>query len=122
MLSILQAFRTRTRILRMSQLLSRSFAVKLSRATSSNTQQFVTATAYVSLLCCTVAFAQSTTPTRDQTVKPSHNIPKAPVGHRQPSPRDISAAKGNDDIGLLGEDADDKALDRKIKSICRGCF
>jgi hypothetical protein len=74
------------------------------------------------LFCCTVALAQSNTPPRHRTMKSSHNIPKAPAGHRQPTPRDISAVKASDDDGLLGGDADDKALDKKIKSICRGCF
>lgn len=96
--------------------------IKEGRATSSNMPQLLTATASISLFCCTVALAQSNTPPRQQTVKSSHNIPKAPVGHRQQTPRDISAAKGNDDNGLLGDDAVDKALDSKIKNICRGCF
>src|ERR1700736_2256737 len=96
--------------------------IKEGRATSSNMPQLLTATASISLFCCTVALAQSNTPPRQQTVKSSHNIPKAPGGHRQQTPRDISAAKGNDDNGLLGDDAVDKALDSKIKSVCRGCF
>jgi hypothetical protein len=96
--------------------------IKESRATSSNMPQLLTATASISLFCCTVALAESNTPPRQQTIKSSHNLPKAPVRHRQLTPRDISAAKGNDDNGLLGDDAFDKALDSKIKSICRGCF
>jgi hypothetical protein len=96
--------------------------IKESRATSSNMPQLLAATASISLFCCTLALAQSNTPPRQQTIKSSHNIPKAPVGHRQPTPRDISAAKGNDDDGLIGDAAVDKALDSKIRSICRGCF
>jgi hypothetical protein len=96
--------------------------IKEGRATSSNMQQLLTAAASISLFCCTVALAESNTPPRQHTFKSSHNLPKAPVGQRQPTPRDISAAKGNDDNGLLGDNAVDKALDSKIKSICRGCF
>lgn len=84
--------------------------------------QLLTATASISLLCCTVALAESNTTPRKQTLKSSHNLPKAPNGQRQPAPRDTPAAKGNDDDELLGEEAVDKALDDKIKSICRGCF
>jgi hypothetical protein len=99
-----------------------SLVTKKGWVTSSNVQQLLTAAASISLFCGTVALAQSDTPPRQQTVKSSHSIPKAPVGHRQPTPRDLSATKGSDDNGLLGDDADDKALDSKIKSICRGCF
>jgi hypothetical protein len=84
--------------------------------------QLLTAIASISLFCCTVDLAESNTPPRQQTLKSSHNLPKAPVGQRQPTPRDNSVAKGNDDNGLLGEDAFDRALDSKIRSICRGCF
>ncbi|MGP8120409.1 MAG: hypothetical protein ACLP8B_07760 [Xanthobacteraceae bacterium] len=41
----------------------------------------------------------------------------APVGHRQPTRSDVAPAAP----GSNPNDADDKALDRKIKSICRGC-
>ncbi|WP_458761069.1 hypothetical protein ACSVBT_09970 [Afipia sp. TerB] len=43
--------------------------------------------------------------------------PDAPVGHRQPRRDAVPAA---DDKGYQ-ESAEDKALNRKIKSICRGC-
>jgi hypothetical protein len=47
-------------------------------------------------------------------------IPQAPVGHRQPRTSDVPPEKnlGNPNDPLNKEDA---ALDRKIKSICRGC-
>jgi hypothetical protein len=96
--------------------------IKENRTISSIMPQLLTATASISLFCCTVALAESITPPRRQIIKSSHDLPKAPVWQRQPTPRDISAAKGNDENGLLGDDAVDKALDRKIKSICRGCF
>ena len=95
--------------------------IEESRAISSN-MALLTAIAAISLFCCTVALAQSNTPPRQQALKSSHNGPKAPAGQRQATPRDISAAKGNDDNGLLGDDAFDPALDSKIRSICRGCF
>jgi hypothetical protein len=96
--------------------------IKESRPIISNMPQLLTAIASISSFCCAVALAESNTLPRQQTIKSSHNLPKAPVGHRQPTPRDISATKGSDNNGLLGDDADDKALDSKIRSICRGCF
>jgi hypothetical protein len=96
--------------------------IEESRAISSNMPLF-TAIASISLFCCTVVLAEShTPPRRQQGLKSSHNPPKAPVGQHQPVSRDSSAAKGNDDNGLLGDDAFDRALDSKIRSICRGCF
>jgi hypothetical protein len=46
--------------------------------------------------------------------------PSAPVGHRQPRPGDVPSEKnlGNPNDPVNKEDA---ALDKKIKSICRGC-
>lgn len=45
---------------------------------------------------------------------------QAPVGHRQPRPSDVPSEKNLSDPNdpLSKENA---ALDRKIKSICRGC-
>jgi hypothetical protein len=96
--------------------------IKESRRIISKMPQLLMAIASISFFRCAVALAESNTIPRQQTIKSSHNLPKAPVGHRQPTPRDTSAAKGNDDNGLLGDDAVDKALDSKIRSICRGCF
>ena len=48
---------------------------------------------------------------------PSGGAASAPVGHRQPRADQVpSAAEKN-----FMESPEDKALDRKIKSICRGC-
>ena len=44
---------------------------------------------------------------------------QAPVGHRQPRAGDVPDEK---DLGMNDSmSRDDLALDRKIKSICRGC-
>ncbi len=56
----------------------------------------------------------------------SSSVPKnsgpvqAPVGHRQPRAGDVPSEKslGNPNDPINKEDA---ALDKKIKSICRGC-
>lgn len=47
----------------------------------------------------------------------TRGIPPAPVGHRQPRLDQVPAAAEN----AYKESPEDKALDRKIKSICRGC-
>jgi hypothetical protein len=48
------------------------------------------------------------------------NIPEAPIGHRQPRADQVPAEKnlGDPNDPLNKENA---ALDKKIKSICRGC-
>lgn len=46
----------------------------------------------------------------------SRVIGNAPVGHRQPRAADVPSPTQNP-----ADSAADKALDRKIKSICRGC-
>ena len=42
----------------------------------------------------------------------------APVGHRQPTAGTAPASESKD---LYSESAEDKALNRKIRSICKGC-
>jgi hypothetical protein len=50
----------------------------------------------------------------------SSTIPEAPIGHRQPRPEQMPSEKTpkNPNDFLEKENAD---LDRKMKSICRGC-
>jgi len=50
----------------------------------------------------------------------SGGLPQAPIGHRQPRAGDVPSEKnlGNPNDPINKEDA---ALDKKIKSICRGC-
>ena len=54
------------------------------------------------------------------SANPSRPIPEAPIGHRQPARDQVPSEKnlGNPNDPVNREDA---ALDRKIKSICRGC-
>jgi hypothetical protein len=51
---------------------------------------------------------------------PPRSIPEAPIGHRQPRADQVPSEKNLSDPNdpLSKENA---ALDRKIKSICRGC-
>jgi hypothetical protein len=47
-------------------------------------------------------------------------IPDAPIGHRQPRVGDVPSEKGLSDPNSA-QNREDAALDKKIKSICRGC-
>lgn len=46
-------------------------------------------------------------------------VPPAPVGHRQPTARDVPAEQDNSAEHAMKKM--DQDLDRKVKSICRGC-
>jgi hypothetical protein len=54
------------------------------------------------------------------TTNTDRPIPEAPIGHRQPRADEVPSEKnlGNPNDQANKEDA---ALDKKIKSICRGC-
>ena len=54
-----------------------------------------------------------------QAQKPSGasgTLREAPVGHRQPRTRDVPSEQG-----LNEPTKEDRALDKALKSICRGC-
>jgi hypothetical protein len=66
------------------------------------------------------AVAQTGTKGSSPTGATSGSTPSAPVGHRQPRAGDVPNEKnlGNPNDSISKEDA---ILDKKIKSICRGC-
>jgi hypothetical protein len=72
----------------------------------------------LALIGAPTAIAQ--TGTRSSGMTKSSDVPQAPVGHRQPRAGDVPSEKnlGNPNDPINKEDA---ALDKKIKSICRGC-
>lgn len=50
----------------------------------------------------------------------SGSVPQAPIGHRQPRASDVPSEKNlSDPNDPLSKE--NQALDKKIKSICRGC-
>ncbi len=74
------------------------------------------------LLATSGALAQSKSGTSAPATTPSATtnsggVLPAPVGHRQPRASDVPTLEEKN----YTESAEDKALDRKIKSICRGC-
>jgi hypothetical protein len=85
------------------------------------TMKLVTAVSLALLFAGTAAMAQTGTGTGSAgaTNQPSTSR-EAPVGHRQPRAGDVPSEKNlsnpNDPANK-----EDQALDRKIKSICRGC-
>jgi len=76
-------------------------------------------TALLVLIGGPVAMAQTGTGTSGTPNKGS-TIPEAPVGHRQPRADQVPSEKNlsNPNDPLNKENA---ALDRKLRSICRGC-
>ena len=66
------------------------------------------------------AMAQTGTRSQSNSATSSKPVLEAPVGHRQPRADQVPSEKGlsdpNDPVNR-----EDAALDKKIKSICRGC-
>jgi hypothetical protein len=86
-------------------------------------RKLITTMAVLALTGGPVAMAQtgSNTGSSSGTTNSSSPPPReAPVGHRQPRAGDVPSEKNlsnpNDPVNR-----EDAALDRKIKSICRGC-
>lgn len=84
--------------------------------------KWIATTALLLMIAAPEAIAQSG---RSGTTSPtmpgaSTALPEAPVGHRQPRRGDVSenAMQRDPNDPIAREDA---ALDRKLKSICRGC-
>lgn len=50
----------------------------------------------------------------------SGSVPQAPIGHRQPRASDVPSEKSLSDPNNP-VNKEDALLDKKIKSICRGC-
>jgi hypothetical protein len=81
----------------------------------------IAAAAFLVLLGGPAALAQNNARTGNSTTSGTSSRSgggplEAPVGHRQPRAGDVPSEKG-----VTKLDAEDAALDRKIKSICRGC-
>jgi hypothetical protein len=72
----------------------------------------------LALIAAPAAMAQTGTGSPGASPPPAGH--EAPVGHRQPRAADVPPEKnlGNPNDPINKEDA---ALDKKIKSICRGC-
>jgi hypothetical protein len=87
------------------------------------TTRLIGAVAVLILIGAPAAMAQKAnnkgSPPPGATNLPS-SIPEAPIGHRQPRAGDVPSEKNLSDPNSP-VNREDAALDRKIKSICRGC-
>ncbi|MGB6394140.1 MAG: hypothetical protein WBF73_00475 [Bradyrhizobium sp.] len=84
-------------------------------------QRLIMSLALTIVLGGAVALAQSggtSSYPKNSTV--GSGVPPAPVGHRQPRAGDVPNEKNLSDPNNP-VNKEDAALDRKIKSICRGC-
>lgn len=77
----------------------------------------IIAAAVTLLLVNTAAFPQTGSSTNAPAASGAGGVPQAPVGHRQPKRGDVPSV--SDDQAKI--DAADRALDKRIRSICRGC-
>jgi hypothetical protein len=82
---------------------------------------FISAMTLLILLSGSVAVAQNSARTGNSATSPQTSpnsgvAVEAPIGHRQPRASDVPSEKG-----VTNPNPEDAALDRKIKSICRGC-
>jgi hypothetical protein len=97
----------------------REWLMTKSNATRLIAARLITTTAIMVLIAGPAAIAQTGTGSSggSNQVRP---IPQAPIGHRQPKASDVPPEKNLGDPNNPAN-KEDAALDRKIKSICRGC-
>jgi hypothetical protein len=77
------------------------------------------------LMFSSVVMAQNSSTGSSSTLPPNisgipSTVPEAPIGHRQPRADEVPNEKNLADPNTP-MNKDDALLDRKIKSICRGC-
>ena len=83
-------------------------------------RRLITTTALLILIGLPAAIAQTGNSGGSSTAVKNQTIPQAPIGHRQPRASDVPSEKNLSDPNNP-YNKEDAALDRKIKSICRGC-
>jgi hypothetical protein len=82
-------------------------------------QRTILSVALMVLIGMPAAYAQGGTSTMPKNSPSAGGIPEAPIGHRQPRRSDVPEKNQPDPNDPLSKE--NAALDRKIKSICRGC-
>jgi hypothetical protein len=84
-------------------------------------QRLIMSIALMILIGAPAAFAQTGgTSSYPKNTTTGSGVPEAPIGHRQPRAGDVPNEKNLSDPNNP-VNKEDAALDRKIKSICRGC-
>jgi hypothetical protein len=83
-------------------------------------RRLITSMALLVLMGGPAAIAQTGSGSSTAVKNPTQPVREAPIGHRQPRASDVPSEKNLSDPNdpLSKENA---ILDRKIKSICRGC-
>jgi hypothetical protein len=83
-------------------------------------QKLIMSMALLVLIGGPVAMAQTGSKTGSSGTANQSPTREAPVGHRQPRADQVPSEKNLSDPNSAAN-KEDAALDRKIKSICRGC-
>jgi hypothetical protein len=83
-------------------------------------RKMITTTALLTLLVSPAALAQTGTGGSSNAAKNQPMAREAPIGHRQPRADQVPSEKNLSDPNNP-TNKEDAALDKKIKSICRGC-
>jgi hypothetical protein len=84
------------------------------------TTKLITTLAVLVLMASPAAIAQTGTGGSPGANASKPGPPEAPIGHRQPRADQVPSEKNLSDPNNP-VNKEDAALDRKIKSICRGC-
>jgi hypothetical protein len=83
-------------------------------------RKLITTMALLTLIGGLPAIAQTGTDGSSTAAKNQPMVREAPIGHRQPRADQVPSEKNLSDPNNP-VNKEDAALDRKIKSICRGC-
>jgi hypothetical protein len=83
-------------------------------------RKMITTMALLTLLVSPAAVAQTGTGGSSNATKNQPMAREAPIGHRQPRADQVPSEKNLSDPNNP-VNKEDAALDKKIKSICRGC-
>jgi|ERR1700736_5746893 hypothetical protein len=84
------------------------------------TTKLIMTTALMVLVTGPAAIAQTGNTGTSGAANQPRSIPEAPIGHRQPRADQVPSEKNLSDPSAP-MNKEDAAVDRKIKSICRGC-
>jgi hypothetical protein len=84
-----------------------------------NMKKTIIAMAFLMVVGAPAAMAQGSNSGSSMS-KGGGGVPQAPVGHRQPRASDVPNEKNLSDPNNPAN-KEDALLDKKIKSICRGC-
>jgi len=85
-----------------------------------NMKKTIIAMAFLMVVGAPAAMAQGTNSGSSMSKGSGGALPQAPIGHRQPRASDVPSEKNLSDPNNP-VNKEDALLDKKIRSICRGC-